>query len=49
MEYWKNFFVHFGLIFLLAWCSSGDDNGSGSGSKKSTMNKVYLSSDPVLL
>ena len=37
----------FGLLFLIGWCSGGDDNGSGSGSKKSTMNKVYLSSDPV--
>ena len=43
----KIFLYIFGLIFLLAWCSGGDDNGSGSGSKKSTMNKVYLSSDPV--
>ena len=36
-----------GFFLLLAWCTGGDDNGSGSGSKKSTMNKVYLSSDPV--
>ena len=36
-----------GLLFLIGWCSGGDDNGSGSGSKKSTVNKVYLSSDPV--
>ena len=43
----KIFLYIFGLIFLLAWCSGGDDNGSGSGSKKSTVNKVYLSSDPV--
>ena len=43
----KIFLYIFGLFFLLAWCSGGDDNGSGSGSKKSTMNKVYLSSDPV--
>ena len=43
----KIFLYLFGLFFILAWCSSGDDNGSGSGSKKSTMNKVYLSSDPV--
>tara|TARA_Y100000816_G_scaffold241887_1_gene188871 strand:+ start:268 stop:564 length:297 start_codon:yes stop_codon:yes gene_type:complete len=35
----------FGLLLLLAWCTGGDDNGSGS--KKSTVNKVYLTGDPV--
>ena len=43
----KIFLYIFGLIFLLAWCSGVDDNGSGSGSKKSTVNKVYLIGDPV--
>lgn len=43
----KIFLYLFGLFFILAWCSSGDDNGSGSGSKKSTVNKVYLTGDPV--
>ena len=37
----------FGLLFLIGWCSGGDDNGSRSGSKKSTVIKVYLSSDQV--
>ncbi len=40
-------FYFLGFFLLLAWCSGGDDNGSGSGSKKSTAIKVYLSSDPV--
>ena len=36
-----------GFFLLLAWCTGGDDNKSGSGSKKSTVNKVYLVGDPV--
>ena len=40
-------FYFLGFFLFLAWCSGGDDNGSGSGSKKSTVNRVYLSSDPV--
>ena len=43
----KIFLYISGLIFLLAWCSGGDDNGSVSGSKKSTVNKVYLTGEPV--
>ena len=34
-----------GFFLLLAWCTGGDDNGSGS--KKSTVKKVYLISQPV--
>lgn len=40
-------FYFLGLLFLIGWCSGGDDNGSRSGSKKSTVIKVYLSSDQV--
>ena len=36
-----------GFFLLLAWCTGGDDNRSGSGSKKSTVNKVYLLYEPV--
>ena len=43
----KIFLYIFGLFFLLAWCSGGDENGSGSRSKKSTVYKVYLSSDQI--
>ena len=41
----KIFLYLFGFFFLLAWCTGGDDNGSGS--KKSTIKKVYLVSQPV--
>jgi len=37
--------VIFVILYIIGSCSS--DNGSGSGSKKSTVNEVYLSNDQV--